>query len=159
MVKTLRFVRYTFHCLFASYGAIAVSYVATTCVLGLLSKSPSNADSYVLGPYFSVSAFSGFLLGYVFGGGLPGWSRRLIWLPIFCLLIVELSATLKYGYSSTFSPRQELFNKFLGRNCGTTECLAQALVSAPLVSALTYSLGAELRARIRPPDLSAKTVH
>src|SRR3954470_18066016 len=123
MKNSIEIARYVAHSLFASYGIVFLSYISTILILSLLLRNPDDADKYLFGPYFAVPLILGLCCGYKLGARLPAWSRRLIWLPLFALIVYEIHVMSVYRYPTSTSFRQQLIDDFIGPHCGASECL------------------------------------
>jgi len=139
-VPALRFVG---HLALATYGVLTLSFLIAI-PLGFVIGDRLSAYFVGTGPAFGLWIVLGLLMGYRFGRRLPAPASRLLWVPSFLLLAYELYFTWYKLQWPGENLRAELWNNFIGSNCEASECAYEFLETAPFVSALAYSLGAEL---------------
>jgi hypothetical protein len=136
--------RFLGHLALATYGIVAISYLLELTVgLVIVSKDHRFLDYFVVGPTFALPAILGLLAEHRFGRRLPALASRLLWVPPLMLLVSEMSLYYRYPWPGE-DLRAELWNNFVGISCGGSECLGEALCTAPFVAAVAYGLGAEL---------------
>jgi hypothetical protein len=136
------FVQYIVHAIVASYGLMILGEVVEY-IVGLPFGSQNRwVDYYFIGPTFLFPISAGMIAGYILGDSLPKASSRLLLLLPLAMMSWDLSAFLNSNYDVTL---HNFINTYLGKNCTSSECLGEAWVTSPLISAIAYSLGAEGR--------------
>lgn len=135
--------RFLGHLALATYGIVALCFltgILLHLVIGFLDRF---LEYFVFGPTFALPIILGLLAGHRFGRRLPALASRLLWVPAFVLLAWQLYLEYKLRYPGE-NMRAELWNNYVGIDCGASECLAEALGTTPLVAAIAYTVGAEL---------------
>lgn len=140
--------RFLGHLALATYGILALSFLPEILLHFVIGPQDRFLDYFVVGPTLALPIILGLLAGHRFGKRLPALASRLLWVPPFLLLAHELYWGYKLPYPGENVP-MHLWNNYVGTRCGDTECLNEAFLTAPLVSALAYTLGAEL-GRLKP---------
>ena len=142
--------RFLGHLALATCGIVVISFLLELTVgLVIVSQDHRFLDYFVVGPTFAVPIILGLVAGRRFGRRLPALASRLLWLPPLVLLVSEMYLNYKYRYPGE-NMRAEIWNNFVGIQCGGSECLTEAFVTAPFVAAVAYALGAELgRLKVR----------
>jgi hypothetical protein len=135
--------KYLGHLALATYGIVALSFLLEFPPSLVLGPHGRFLDYFVIGPTFALPIALGLLAGHRFGGRLPALASRLLWVPPFALLIYGLYSEYQYRWPGE-NFQAELWNNYVGIHCGGSECLNEALLTAPLIAALAYTLGAEL---------------
>lgn len=136
---TLQFV---VHTILAGWVTVAIAGLLELG-LGALTGLDRQLDRYFWGPTFLAPALLGVLGGFLAGkrsGRLVTW---FVFLVPLLWLIWEVNAWVRLEPSGS-ATRRVLFDNFWGTQCAGSECLEQPLITAPLVAAIAYSLGAEL---------------
>jgi hypothetical protein len=143
--KGLFLIRYVVHSVLASYGAV-ILVVIIEYVVGL-AIGPQNRflDFVVVGPTFLMPIVVGLGLGYRFGGSTRRYIARLVFAVPLIIAVYEVTSWSTHTYDGE-SWAKALWDNFLGTNCGSSECLEEMLISAPLFSSLAYVIGSELAA-------------
>jgi hypothetical protein len=135
--------RFLSHLALATYGIVALSFLPEIPLRLIIGSQDRFLDYFVVGPTFGLPIILGFLAGHRFGRRLPALASRPLWVPPFVLLVSQIYLEYEYRWAGE-DIRAQLWNNYVGINCGASECLSEALLTAPLVAALAYSLGAEL---------------
>lgn len=143
--KIVAFIRYSVHAAIAGYGITILGMILTT----------RRLDYYFFAPRFLFPIVVGLVLGFIFGARLPKLSSRLLFLFPLAMAIWEVWVW--FHHNNAVTP-QNFVDYFLGTHCSSSECLGQVVITSPLISSITYSLGAELgRLRAFLSQKSAKS--
>jgi hypothetical protein len=122
--------------------AIVASYGVTLCVFAMGVLLPNHS---VLDPFRSPYFWGPIALGIV-GGIVLGRKERLsilllLWAVPFLIMCVELFTWWKYRLQGE-NFHQQIYDNFLGRDCGASECLEELIITSPLISAICYGVSA-----------------
>jgi hypothetical protein len=128
---------------------LAISGVALPliCVLASflvgLPFQPSNrfVDYFFFGPTFAVPILLGIAVGWRLGPSMSIVVLRTLYVPVVAIFAWSAISTLWYE-PGNFA--RVIYDTYFGINCGSSECLDQLLVTLPLVSVLSYTLGSYL---------------
>jgi hypothetical protein len=137
MPKPVVFIRYVVHAAIASYGVMILGDIVE---LLLPVRQGRRLDYFFIGPTFLFPILAGLILGFIFGARLPRSSSRLLFIFPLAIMAWEVWVFIHYNDEVTW---RNFVNNFLGTNCTSSECLEEGWITSPLVSSLTYSLGAE----------------
>lgn len=130
ILKPVAFLRYAVHVIVASYGVTILGEILAT----------RRLENYFFAPRFLFPIVAGLILGCIFGARLPKLPSRLLFIFPLAMMIWEVWVWLaEPGMTLHY-----LADNFVGTNCSSSECLGQIAVTSPLISSLTYSLGAEI---------------
>jgi hypothetical protein len=135
--------KYGAHWAIATYGLVLFSFIVGFFFELLVRDHHRFVDYFIVGPSFALPGIIGILGGYYAGRYLPSKISRFIWLPALLILISECYFDYKYRSPGT-SYWSDIWNNYIGAECGGSECLGELVCTAPLVSALAYAVGAEL---------------
>jgi hypothetical protein len=136
--------RFLGHLALATYGIVALSFLIELPLNLVVGSQNSFLDYFVIGPTFAVPIILGLLAGHRFGRRLPAVASRLLWmLPLLFLAYQLYFVDYRLQYPGE-NVRAELRNNYVGIHCGGSECLNEALLTAPLMAAFAYTVGAEL---------------
>jgi hypothetical protein len=124
-----------------------------TFALGLALASTSAVGGALFDVPNSSPVFAGWLaLGAALGFGLNRRHASLaacfVFLPPFVLFLHEASITMGMPFGGGWAG---VWTAFFSRNCASSECLNELLVTAPLLSSVSYSVAAFAARRSRPP--------
>jgi hypothetical protein len=128
--KTEAFLQYVVHPAMASYGVMILGAIFVT----------RRLEYYFFAPRFLFPIAVGLTLGFGLGARLPKLSSRLLFIFSLAMTVWELWAWI----AAPEMTLHRLADNFVGTNCSSSECLGQLLITSPLISSLTYAVGAEL---------------
>jgi hypothetical protein len=138
--RMMAFVRYIAHAALASYGIMILGEVVQHLLELPLGSQTRWVDYYFIGPTFLFPIVIGLILGVLWGASLPSTTSRLLAVVPLALLIWEL-----WGWAHEPGiTLQHIVSNFVGRDCSSSECLEEAWITSPVISALAYSVGAEI---------------
>ena len=136
--------RWTTYSLLSSYGIILVCFVLNM-ILGSISQPVDRfLDRATFAPTFAIPILFGLFAGYRFGSALPKFQSRMVFLLPLLMAAYELSVWTRYTYAGENVPAS-IRDNFLTTNCGSSECLEAAIVTAPLFSSVAFAVGSEIR--------------
>lgn len=140
MSRPWLFVQYIVHSIVASYGLMILGEIIEYLV-GLHFGSQNRwLDYYFIGPTFLFPIIAGLVAGFVLGASLPRASSRLLLLLPLAMMVWELWGWIHDPGITV----HRLMDNFVGTNCESSECLEEGWLTSPLISAIAYSLGAEV---------------
>jgi|SRR5580698_10488640 hypothetical protein len=134
---------YLCHVVIASYGVLLINSTIELAIGKMIGPQSRSLDYIFFGPTFIAPILLGLALGYRFGRSLTALSSRLIFLIPLVLVAYSVWISVKYGVPGE-SAVNNIKDNYLGAGCESSECLYEALVSAPLFSSIAYSAGAEI---------------
>jgi hypothetical protein len=137
MPKPVVFIRYVVHAFIASYGVMILGDIVEVL---LPVRQGRRLDYFFIGPTFLFPILAGLILGFIFGARLRRSSSRLLFIFPLAIMAWEVWVFIHFNDEVTW---RNFVNNFLGTNCTSSECLEEGWITSPLVSSLTYSLGAE----------------
>jgi len=130
--------RFGLRALFESAGAAYVGSVLAYLVefgVILLLGNHRWIDAIQMAPTFFLPIVSGASLAYLLKNHLSRASY-FAWIVPGCFFLRALAEVTR----SPYSPNSEVWNTLIGIDCGSSECLYEALFTVPLVCALSYSV-------------------
>lgn len=139
----------------ATVGAIVLGYITTSILVHLISAVAShklgdiaqtNAEHFVGlfgdNPYWVGPVLTGFLLGVVSRRYFKGHEGFWVWVLPTLTLAAAMVMTRPYG---PYSRWEYVWDNFFTSRCGDTECISEAVNTAPFYTSVAYSLGAVMK--------------
>jgi hypothetical protein len=117
MSKGITIGRYLIHSALSSYGVVLITFIVEMLVGLIIGPQNSFLDYAFFGPTFLVPILTGLAFGYLFGGRLPRWSSRLVFVIPLMIAAYEIWMWVKYSYSGEVL-LASIKDNFVGANCG-----------------------------------------
>ena len=148
-------IRFFGHLTFATYGLVILTFALSYPLVAAFDPQGRIVDSFFVAPSFAIPIAVGFLFGYRCGWRLPPLASRALFAPSMALIALVIYLNLNYEAGMSWAL---VWAKFFGTACLGEGCIfhfaVQFLGTAPLMSALSYTLGSEVGRR---SGISART--
>jgi hypothetical protein len=146
-------IRFFGHLTLATYGLVILIFALGYPLVAAFDPQGHIVDSFFVAPSFAIPIAVGFLFGYRYGWRLPPLASRALFVPSMALIALVIYLNYEAGMSWAL-----VWAKFFGTACLGEGCIfhfaVQVLGTAPLMSALSHTLGSEFGRR---RGISART--
>ncbi len=140
-------------CMLAGYEIVVVCFFLELFAEIILPIPDLSLEKAWLGPTFAVPVGVGLWAGYRFGARLPRLAARLAFVLPLVVASWELFAWSRYTYSGE-NVAAAIRDNFLTSRCGSSDCLEEVFITAPLFCSVAFTIASEIvrfarRAKLR----------
>ena len=129
------------------FGAVLMS-LPLVALIGLATESPRLGRVEDVIGIFVLPALFALALGFVVNRRWGNQWAVFVWVFPLAIFVHEIAIWKVYAPGKTYW--QDVWDNFFGSNCSKSECLGEALVTAPCLSSIAYSIAAFLAIHVRP---------